>query len=165
MVHPIVDQYYNHNPYHTRSSGLVISKGLDTDRKPANAKTALSDAPSTVGSDIGGLMPPILQDKTGSMTPTYYLARSPRGEPLHWQRRDPERPTVYESAIASPQLTHSGYLSADHSNTKKKRVAEESAQQNKESEGGDYQEQRDRKGSFRDPVKIGRFFPELTLPA
>lgn len=28
MIHPIIDQYYNHNPSYVRSSGFVVSQGL-----------------------------------------------------------------------------------------------------------------------------------------
>ncbi len=28
MIHPIVDEYYNHNPSYVRSSGFVVSQGL-----------------------------------------------------------------------------------------------------------------------------------------
>lgn len=42
MIHPIIDQYYNHSPSYVRSSGFVVSQGLvsgaagdgaDADRK------------------------------------------------------------------------------------------------------------------------------------
>lgn len=28
MIHPIIDEYYNHSPSYTRSSGFAVSKGL-----------------------------------------------------------------------------------------------------------------------------------------
>ena len=28
MIHPIIDEYYNHNPAYERSSGFAVSKGL-----------------------------------------------------------------------------------------------------------------------------------------
>lgn len=28
MIHPIIDEYYNHSPSYARSSGFVVSKGL-----------------------------------------------------------------------------------------------------------------------------------------
>lgn len=28
MIHPIIDQYYNHSPSYVRSSGFVVSQGL-----------------------------------------------------------------------------------------------------------------------------------------
>ncbi|KAI4089443.1 MAG: hypothetical protein L6R37_008037 [Teloschistes peruensis] len=30
MIHPIIDEYYNHNPSYKRSTGFAVSKGLDT---------------------------------------------------------------------------------------------------------------------------------------
>lgn len=31
MIHPIIDEYYSHNPSHVRSSGFAVSKGLVSD--------------------------------------------------------------------------------------------------------------------------------------
>ena len=39
MVHPIIDEYYNHNPYHSRSSQFVTDKGLVTNEKSTPAPT------------------------------------------------------------------------------------------------------------------------------
>ncbi|KAL9579216.1 MAG: hypothetical protein Q9212_005237 [Teloschistes hypoglaucus] len=30
MIHPIIDEYYNHNPSYNRSTGFAVSKGLET---------------------------------------------------------------------------------------------------------------------------------------
>lgn len=47
MIHPIIDQYYNHSPSYVRSSRFVVSQGLvsgaagdgaDADRKEEDAK-------------------------------------------------------------------------------------------------------------------------------
>ncbi|KAI9640206.1 glutamine amidotransferase subunit [Ciborinia camelliae] len=42
MVHPIIDEYYNHNPYHSRSSQFVTDKGLIT-----NEKSTAASSPAT----------------------------------------------------------------------------------------------------------------------
>jgi glutamine amidotransferase len=47
MVHPIIDSYYNHNPYHSRSSKFVQDKGLIANEKSSggliNNKSASPD--------------------------------------------------------------------------------------------------------------------------
>lgn len=53
MVHPIIDQYYNHSPDHVRSSAFVQTKGLATNEKPdarlvaPNSILSSSPLPST----------------------------------------------------------------------------------------------------------------------
>ncbi|KAB8296707.1 hypothetical protein EYC80_002127 [Monilinia laxa] len=44
MVHPIIDEYYNHNPYHSRSSQFVTEKGLVTNEKSTPATTPAPNA-------------------------------------------------------------------------------------------------------------------------
>lgn len=44
MVHPIIDEYYNHNPYHSRSSQFVTEKGLVTNEKSTAATTPAPNA-------------------------------------------------------------------------------------------------------------------------
>ena len=48
MIHPIIDEYYNHKPSHTRSAGFAVSKGLVSSAAGATALTAAA---------IGGLTP------------------------------------------------------------------------------------------------------------
>lgn len=39
MIHPIIDEYYNHSPSYTRSSGFAVSKGL-VSNAPGATQTA-----------------------------------------------------------------------------------------------------------------------------
>ena len=41
MIHPIIDEYYNHSPSYTRSSGFAVSKGL-VSNAPGPAQTMVS---------------------------------------------------------------------------------------------------------------------------
>ncbi|TLD25479.1 hypothetical protein PspLS_05567 [Pyricularia sp. CBS 133598] len=52
MVHPIMDQFSNHSPYHTRSAAYVQTKGLSANEKLAMTP-ALEDA-ARAGSGGGG---------------------------------------------------------------------------------------------------------------
>lgn len=44
MVHPIIDEYYNSNPYHSRSSQLVHDRGLVSNEKNAVNGTTIPDS-------------------------------------------------------------------------------------------------------------------------
>lgn len=39
MIHPVIDEYYNHSPSYTRSSGFAVSKGL-VSNAPGATQTA-----------------------------------------------------------------------------------------------------------------------------
>ncbi|KAL2885931.1 putative glutamine amidotransferase DUG3 [Ceratocystis lukuohia] len=51
MVHPIIDQYYNRNPDHVRSSAFVQTKGLTTNEKP-DSRLAPTSSPSLLSSSL-----------------------------------------------------------------------------------------------------------------
>jgi glutamine amidotransferase len=38
MIHPIIDEYYNYNPYHSRSSKFAVEKGLVTNEKSSTPR-------------------------------------------------------------------------------------------------------------------------------
>lgn len=53
MVHPIMDQYYDRNPYHRRSTAFVRNKGLSANEKGASRSgTPLSLASSSIPSSL-----------------------------------------------------------------------------------------------------------------
>ena len=56
MIHPIIDEYYNHSPSYVRSSGFAVSKGLVSSAPGATVP------PAKAG--IRGLSP-----ATGGLTP------------------------------------------------------------------------------------------------
>lgn len=47
MVHPILDKYYEGDPYHTRSSAFVQEKGLSTNEKAASGSQSPASIDST----------------------------------------------------------------------------------------------------------------------
>jgi glutamine amidotransferase len=49
MVHPIIDEYYSYNPYHSRSSKFVQDKGLVTNEKGGNASSRSLSPATTPG--------------------------------------------------------------------------------------------------------------------
>jgi hypothetical protein len=44
MIHPIIDEYYNHSPSYLRSSGFAVSKGLVSSTLGATAAPAVAGA-------------------------------------------------------------------------------------------------------------------------
>lgn len=64
MVHPIIDEYYSYNPYHSRSSKFVQDKGLVTNEKAARSTSSATATPGLQHQDFGKhmeckyLMPP-----------------------------------------------------------------------------------------------------------
>jgi len=51
MIHPIIDKYYSHNPYHARSSKFVQDKGLITNEKNGAGATPLA-SPGILGLNL-----------------------------------------------------------------------------------------------------------------
>ena len=49
MIHPIIDEYYNHSPSYLRSSGFAVSKGLVSSTLGATAAPAVAGARGTDG--------------------------------------------------------------------------------------------------------------------
>ena len=54
MIHPIIDEYYNHSPSYLRSTGFAVSKGLVSSGPGATAPPAKAGA---AGPATGGLTP------------------------------------------------------------------------------------------------------------
>ncbi|TVY33569.1 putative glutamine amidotransferase [Lachnellula occidentalis] len=170
MVHPIIDDYYNYNPYHRRSSKFVQDKGLITNEKQPS-RTSNSNSPS--------VMPNL--DLT---LPTTKKPFSPISRDLHQSIASNHVPSIPSRAKSSPSANSmNGSLASDirnltsvpqHAlrerdgkpqelgNTKKKRSR---------TEGEVQQEQRDLamerevespiRTAYGDPLKIAQYFPEL----
>ena len=49
MVHPILDKYYERDPYHVRSSAFVQAKGLVSNEKPPSGSITPSHEPPQAG--------------------------------------------------------------------------------------------------------------------
>ena len=148
MVHPILDEYYNENPYHSRSSKFVENKGLVTNEKatppPVLTPTlipSLSYRPSNLHDSLASTLTPSMH---ASISPIL----SPSSESI--------LANIQNMARDPPKTTEQG-------NTKKKR----------RSLGGDFQAQQAnpppvavqepevRAAAYGDPLKIAQYFPEL----
>ncbi len=62
MIHPIIDEYYNHNPGYERSSGFAVSKGLvssapgaTTEGKEAEVEKELREKLRVVTQGVGAV--------------------------------------------------------------------------------------------------------------
>lgn len=76
MVHPIMDQYYDRNPYHRRSTAYVKAKGLAANEKATAKLTPPILGVSPPGIDTTG-SPPHLQTKKylGPTIPVFGINR------------------------------------------------------------------------------------------
>ena len=157
MVHPIIDEYYNYNPYHSRSSKLVHDRGLTGDEKsrpnltpesttlPAATSRSLHDSVAT------------------TLTPSMHMSL-----PL-----SPSPDSMYNQAnsdIDIRQLSSIKNINSlpnkpqEQGNTKKKRRSlsnreNQIQEQLLESEPEPVREAR--AVAYGDPMKIAQFFPEL----
>lgn len=115
MVHPIIDEYYNHNPYHSRSSQFVTDKGLVTNEKSTPAPT-----PAPTGSTL------LHQSLARAINPSSVML-SPR------ENYDPNTGNNASHTSAISDIRHatpaasrpsiSYNKSGEQGNTKKKRAA------------------------------------------
>jgi glutamine amidotransferase len=158
MVHPIIDEYYNHNPYHSRSSKFVVEKGLITNEKGAPTPRAESPAPSNLpqkdakrsalAPKMHGSSSKILTSEKLNLHPLLGVADPTRACPDKGKRVDAQRDPL-------PPPTTDTSRQIERGNTKKKRrpVESETEQEPPPPE----------RFAYGDPAKIAQFFPELTL--
>jgi len=153
MVHPIIDEYYNYNPYHSRSSKFVQDKGLVTNEKgslngtspavtpgiPNGRRTNLS---SSLHDSIASTLVPSLRSGSPALSPATELPRvtTPLSDlrNLSIQGRDSYKPQ-------------------ELGNTKKKRKSLSTPQVAQLQE----EESPPQRASYGDPLKIAQYFPEL----
>lgn len=115
MVHPIIDEYYNLNPYHSRSSQFVTDKGLVTNEKSTPATTP---APATSMS--------LHQSLAKTLSPSTAML-SPRENYDPNSMKDTSNTSTisdirYPTPVATRPTTASS-KSGEQGNTKKKRAA------------------------------------------
>jgi glutamine amidotransferase len=162
MVHPIIDDYYNYNPYHHRSSKFVQDKGLCTNEKQTNG-TATSPSPSATpylaipahkqplsptSKDLHTSIASTLVPSSRSQSP---LANGSNGSSVSDLRNlsAVQNPTVQKEA--KPQ---------ELGNTKKKRAPTREEVQELERALAQANAQETRT-AYGDPMKIAQYFPEL----
>jgi glutamine amidotransferase len=158
MVHPIIDEYYNRNPYHSRSSKFVVEKGLITNEKGTPTPRAESPAPSNLpqrDSKRSFLAPgmhnsssKILTSEKLNIQPILGAADPARAPSDKGQRVNAQRGPLPLPTRDTPRLSERG-------NTKKKRRTME-LETEPELPLPD-------RAAYGDPAKIAQFFPELTL--
>jgi glutamine amidotransferase len=152
MVHPIIDEYYNYNPYHSRSSKFVQDKGLVTNEKGNSLSRSPAVTPGLTSNDHKRLSPSNLHDSIAStLTPSMHLV-SPPPDPDHRHLSTVSNLPVRE---AKPQ---------ELGNTKKKRTSLAGAENIPVSRELAHLAQEDievRATAYGDPMKIAQYFPEL----
>jgi len=80
MIHPIIDEYYNHSPSYLRSSGFAVSKGLVSSVLGATGAPAVV-GPRGLGPATDGLTPAVGED--GSIVPAVDGQSRELSERLH----------------------------------------------------------------------------------
>ena len=168
MVHPIIDQYYSHNPYNSRSSKFVVEKGLVTNEKGGTPKdenpTAIQT--SNLASDLRQhlTLSPAKENGAGSITPdeeeNVNIGRVPmmsklsRNSSSYREDSRTDSPPLHMVSARDPAQPQ------ELGNTKKKRRSlPESVATARVAE----ERTRSSIGRTGDPAKIARYFPELNL--
>ncbi|KAG9250945.1 nucleophile aminohydrolase [Emericellopsis atlantica] len=147
MMHPILDKYYERDPYHVRSSAFVQAKGLVTNEK---AQSAGSSSPAMEsqfgqsglkgppGSSLGNrsLSPDISRRPAASITPGHTAAPGSRPAPVQGNIK------VKRQAAPAAEAEH-GRAS----------LTEEQSSDNNEPATA----------NVRNPKNLSQYFPDLTL--
>ncbi len=150
MVHPIIDEYYSHNPYHCRSSKFVQDKGLVTNEKGSKSSTPDKLSPKNIAPPVlapisllherlaNSILPSVLDGTSpafpaGSPAPDFAVRDLFSIKPMVVSVRDPGKPQ-------------------ELGNIKKKRKELE-----REPESPPPPAPR----TYGDPNKIAQYFPEL----
>ena len=156
MMHPILDKFYERDPYHVRSSAFVQAKGLVSNEKAPASDT---NTPSIEGhSEHDNLRKMIAGANSGrSLSPDLArrslnpaAARESRGTPLSQQ---------------APNLS-SAKATAALGNIKVKRISiqqDGSTQDENAPEDVNSDTYEPASADVRNPRKLSQFFPELTL--
>jgi glutamine amidotransferase len=148
MVHPIIDDYYNCNPYHRRSSKFVQDKGLITNEKqPNGASTSPGVMPGLALPAAKKPLSPISRDIASTLVPVPARAKTPVSNGS--LASDLRKLTVVQNQTREAKPQEMG-------NTKKKRALtrEDVQEQQQEVESP-------AQTAFGNPLKIAQYFPEL----
>lgn len=166
MVHPIMDQFSNHSPYHTRSAAFVQTKGLSANEKLA----VIPGLEEAVGVPVPDLESEALQRRLQGSA----AAASPLD--IHQPRT---RATLDSASdlrcVTTTQVqpkNHPPTNSVVQGNIKKKRASlnalgrspvEPAQEHGCESEPPTPVDDEAPRNNFGDPNKIAQFFPELKI--
>jgi glutamine amidotransferase len=163
MVHPIIDEYYNYNPYHHRSSKFVQDKGLCTNEKQTNG-TATSPSPSATpylaipahkqplsptNRDLHTSIASTLVPSSRSQSP---LANGSNGSSVSDLRNLSAVQTNFQKEAKPQEL----------GNTKEKRApTREEVQELERALAQANVVEPETRVAYGDPMKIAQYFPEL----
>jgi glutamine amidotransferase len=185
MVHPIIDEYYNYNPYHRRSSKFVQDKGLVTNEKnnggtPAVTPGLANDENKKLGSlnirdSVATTIVPSLRNRSLSPHPSPSNELPPMRQaclntlsamPSAAQSLNDLSPTQSNDIRILSALSHRDpSRPQEQGNTKKKRTSLSNylapPQPQVQEDISDSLERPERRQSYGDPLKIAKFFPEL----
>lgn len=164
MVHPIIDEYYNYNPYHSRSSKFVQDKGLVTNEKGAvNGSPAMT--PGAPIRKISNVSASLRDSLARTLTPSMHtVSVSPALSPA-----SDNIPLRISSPLSDLRnLSLQNLSSRDPSkpqelgNTKKKRKSLSTPDAPPVVQPVDVQEpESPPPRNYGDPMKIAQYFPEL----
>ncbi|CZT52042.1 related to glutamine amidotransferase [Rhynchosporium secalis] len=160
MVHPIIDEYYSHNPYHRRSSQFAQDKGLVTNEKAALTGTKSAVAPIVSTRPVPNISSNIHDSLTSNLTNPMHT--SPVSSPAN-ENGPPKRSTPLSDLRNISLLSLASQTSSKQQqlgNTKKKRKSPsfiEPPQDTSPSQAPDSPLQR----TFGTPAKIAQYFPEI----
>ncbi|KAG9228747.1 nucleophile aminohydrolase [Amylocarpus encephaloides] len=177
MVHPIIDEYYNYNPYHRRSSKFVHDKGLITNEKgnisspastpgipiQANKKLAHPSSPPT-GNENRAPNPHDHDSIASTLVASSCDLGSGTATPNHDASPGPSKPPSDIRQLTAIQALRiqdpiRAARSQEQGNTKKKRTTPE--QEDVPVPEREPEEALVRT-AYGDPMKIAQYFPELT---
>lgn len=158
MVHPIIDEYYNHNPYHSRSSQYVHDKGLVSSEKGVNGTPSPGPISLLPNGKKSGLSASLHDSIASTLIPSMHTrsaspAQSPANENI--PRRAP--PPSDLRILASVQNLHPREpRTAEQGNIKKKRASISTEDQLNQDE----QEEPPAR-TYGNQNKLAQYFPEL----
>jgi glutamine amidotransferase len=171
MIHPIIDEYYVYNPYHSRSSKFAVGKGLVTNEKSPSPRAATPIAiPGLIPEDLKKHLPPSKMQQENvfkNLTPEMHSPLAIRTLPSDASLRSHSENgsnTLLDIHRVAPLPARDPARPQEQGNMKKKRrslVAIEPVVQ----AGPEHIERPStpERASYGDPAKIARFFPELNL--
>ncbi|TVY26288.1 putative glutamine amidotransferase [Lachnellula hyalina] len=165
MVHPIIDEYYNYNPYHRRSSKFVQDKGLVTNEKQPPSRTSNSSSPSAMP-NLDLTLPakkpfsPISRDLHQSIASNLISSQPSRAKPASANGINGSLASDIRNLSSIPQhppRDRDGKIQ-ELGNTKKKRSQ---TQQEQREQATQMEVESPVRTAYGDPLKIAQYFPEL----
>jgi glutamine amidotransferase len=172
MIHPIIDEYYVYNPYHSRSSKFAVEKGLVINEKGATPRAATPmAAPSLLPEDIkkhfqsSKMQENLFRNLTPEMHSPLAIRAPPSDSSLRSHSENGSN-ALLDIRRVTPLPVRDPARPQEQGNTKKKRrsivAVELLVQAEPEPEHIEHSATPERT-NYGDPAKLARFFPELNL--